>query len=63
MKDQQLLKEPTVEVLVLDKPIDGWLFVLPSDMAEEVPELSRWQQLRQIGANKIESIAKVVRGH
>lgn len=66
MKDQ-LLCEPTIEALVLDEPIDGWLFIVPGDMAtdyksEPKQELSRWQQLREIGASKLEGVAKVVRG-
>lgn len=62
MKDQQLLKEPTVEMIVLDEPIDDWLFVVPADMAKGKEQPSRLQRLRNIGANKLEDFARVVRG-
>ena len=63
MKDQQLLKEPTVEVLVLDKPIDDWLFVVPADMVEVEQQPSKLQKLRNIGTSAIKDAIKVVRGH
>lgn len=63
MKDQQLLKEPTVEVLVLDEPIDDWLFVVPADMVEVKQQPSKLQKLRSIGTSAIKDAIKVVRGH
>lgn len=62
MKDHQLLKEPTAEMLVLDEPIDGWLFVVPADMVE-VKQPTRMQKLRNIGTNALKDMVKVVRGH
>lgn len=67
MKDQPLCK-PKIEALVLDEPIDGWLFVVPvvevkGQQDDERKQPKRWHRLRNMSADKIESLAKVVRGH
>lgn len=61
MKNQQLLKEPTIEMIVLDEPIDGWLYVVPSN--SPLHKQTRLQKLRGICSRGVGRFAKAVRGH